>query len=280
MTARKRTTKPPMSRKAKKTLLQGLVLVGGILVLVTTTLAVTGVFGRKPDTALALASDASQAARMESTGSADPAAAANPETTADPSAVSATESPSTQNSAEVSGTGTDSAAAGETAGNSASASPVAAEASSPATTPASGHGKATVSPAASAVAPETPKDGAMTLSEALAGGAESAASAAPDSTAGPATEETLQDEDVAATGNWIETAIAKNRDRIDDADLADFRAIIAKLDQSAIYGWAGDGFTGDEQTLLIEHLHARLSDTEYARAKELFRTYSFVLDTL
>ena len=80
--------------------------------------------------------------------------------------------------------------------------------------------------------------------------------------------------------SWMERAIQANKDRIDPTDLADFRAIIAKLDQGMIYSMANDGFNGEEQIQLKSHMRANLTDGEYERSKGLFREYSFVFNTL
>lgn len=93
----------------------------------------------------------------------------------------------------------------------------------------------------------------------------------------------INDEPVPADDSldrWLERKIEEHRDEIDDEDLDDFRAIVAKLNQRYIKTLAMDGFTGEEQDALKEHMHQRLSDKEYARAKELFYKYSYLLEEL
>ena len=259
MTAGKRRRHRTVDRKKRKTLLQAGVLVGGILLLTGITLAVTGVLGRHPATAGASPSATTQIAGNTGASAATPAASVG---TSDP------------------GTAQTAASPGKAAAT-ASASPAPAEAASATPKPAK---ESEYVSAQQPVKPARPVGENMTLTEALEedgtpAGGDVSGNGEPEAEE-PEASVDPQDEQQMAIAMWMEMSIEANRDKIDAADLADFRAIIAKLDQLRIYGWANEGFTGNEQRLLIAHLHERLDDTGYQRAKTLFKQYRFVLDTL
>lgn len=79
---------------------------------------------------------------------------------------------------------------------------------------------------------------------------------------------------------WLEQKIEEHKDEIEEKDLADFRVIVKKLDQPFIKKLSIDGFNGEEQELLKEHMNERLTESECKRAKELFFEYSFLLEDI
>lgn len=90
----------------------------------------------------------------------------------------------------------------------------------------------------------------------------------------------IQNDDVAAMNAWLEMKIEEHKDEIDEEDLKDFKAIVAKLDQPFIKEMSVDGFDGEEQEELKMHLRERLTNDEYDRGKELFFKYNYLLDEL
>lgn len=83
---------------------------------------------------------------------------------------------------------------------------------------------------------------------------------------------------VPASGDWLELRIEKHKAEIQSQDLEDFRAITAKLDQTYVQSLSIDGFTVEEQAALKDYLHSKLTETEYGRAKQLFSTYSYLME--
>lgn len=77
---------------------------------------------------------------------------------------------------------------------------------------------------------------------------------------------------------WLDNKIKEHESELDPVDVEDFRAIIAKLDQGLIKGLASNGFTDEEAAQLIKHMKQNLTDEEYARSKELFKRYNYLLE--
>jgi len=242
----RRAKRMPLSRKAKKNILHASILLAGAIVLTIGTLALTGVLGgRKMSKPLAQVT-------------------ATPQTVAVADASPAVEPSS-------------SAVASSTASSTASAA-TQAGAASPEVKPTPSTEENYIAPPKE-LKPSKPVGDALSLTEALTD--DSVPSDAADASSTPEEPtEAIVDDAVAATGTWMQMTIEANRDKIDDGDLDDFYAIIGKLNQSEIYAWANEGFTGEEQKLLVAHMHSRLSDVEYERAKQLFSTYRFILDTM
>ena len=88
----------------------------------------------------------------------------------------------------------------------------------------------------------------------------------------------VEDDEIPASYDWLEQKIEEHKEEIDEQDLADFRVIIDKINQEQIRIWSEGGFTTEEQDLLKEHLHSRLTESEYLRAKELFTEYRYLLE--
>lgn len=77
---------------------------------------------------------------------------------------------------------------------------------------------------------------------------------------------------------WLDNKIKEHESELDPVDLEDFKAIIAKLDQALIKELAAGGFTDEEAAQLIKHMKQNLTDEEYARSKELFKRYNYLLE--
>lgn len=80
-----------------------------------------------------------------------------------------------------------------------------------------------------------------------------------------------------ASSDWMEAKLEKYRFDVREEDYADFQAILAKLDQPYIETLIRDKLTEDDEVLLRIHLHERLTDVEYARSKDLFYDYAWIL---
>ena len=303
MTRQNKKKREPLSRKAKKAIAQVTVLAGGLILLTLGTLVVTGVFrngpGTRPSTVTASVSLASESSASSDSSGAETATGRDAQASSSntdgskPTAsqdstgnTDATTTPSTESQyveartpikpgkpAEGNLTLTE---ALEGDAELAGAAIPAGDANSAGTADSAGGTKpVSVQPLASA------KPSTITSSAAANVALQTSDKATSGSAVAVQDEgQVIADDKVAATGSWMEMAIEANRDKIDQKDLDDFYAIIAKLDQTQIYAWADNGFTGEEQKLLISHLHARLNDSEYVRAKQLFSEYNFILDTL
>ena len=93
--------------------------------------------------------------------------------------------------------------------------------------------------------------------------------------------ETPDPEEVETPGtpglDWIDQRIAAVEAEVQPEDLADFKAIIGKLDVDYINRLVDEGLDEVREAELRGYLHSRLTDGEYTRAKELFLDYNALL---
>lgn len=298
---RRKTKKPTLSKRTQRIL----VVIVGIALVAVVSLALTGVFDRnRPGKASEMEAGYGQptiGTGQDTVAMVSPASETTPEATPEGANAAATAGTAdsvntTATTVEPTGSNaattttkpepTNAANANETSGSNASTEKTQPITDNPAV--------ALVSEDAY-VKPSKPAEGAMSLTEALleedlpagAADADPLGDAATTDAQNPAStpadasstesNPTNQPEEELS---WMERAIQANKDRIDSTDLADFRAIIAKLDQGMIYSMANDGFDGEEQIQLKSHMRANLTDGEYERSKGLFREYYFVFETL
>lgn len=77
--------------------------------------------------------------------------------------------------------------------------------------------------------------------------------------------------------DWIDRRIAEVEAEVLPEDLADFKAIVGKLDVEYIDGLVDEGLDEERKAELRSYLQSRLTEEEYARAKELFLDYNALL---
>lgn len=84
---------------------------------------------------------------------------------------------------------------------------------------------------------------------------------------------------VAYTGDsYIDHIISVHSDEISDEDIIFGLSIMDKVDNDTLYAYLEDGLIGEERGQLSDYLHSVLTEIEYAKLKELFYKYNYLLD--
>lgn len=89
----------------------------------------------------------------------------------------------------------------------------------------------------------------------------------------------LDDEIIEYMGDeYVDKMIQEHRDEIADEDIIFGLSIADRIDSNMVYSYMEDGLTDKERGEISDYLQSILTEVEYAKLKELFHKYNYILE--